>query len=88
MTNYVGDVIFDLASEFPYMNENLLDFYALLVLVKGKDTTLENVHDAWAVWTNATNSYHRSLIPFEELSAEVQELDRLYADVIVKVSKG
>lgn len=63
------------------------DVYALLVLTTGTSTTLENVHDAWAVLKNTINPDHKSLIPFRDLGLEVQELDRSYRDTIVRVAK-
>ena len=60
----------------------LLDLYTLLVLVKGDAVTLADVHDAWAVWRSRSNPAHRSIVPFDELTAEVQALDQPYATVI------
>ena len=68
--------------------EALLDLYTTLVFVTGEKTTLENVHDAWSAWQNKTEPKHRSLIPFAELTKEVQELDRPYAEAIIKVAKA
>lgn len=80
--NYVQKVKGKLAEKIDVEPE-LLDLYVLLVLVKGAKTTLEDVHDAWSVWRCSTKPEHPSLIPFEDLSQEIQELDREYADAIV-----
>lgn len=69
------------------MDSELLDVYTLLVLVKGEDVTLKDVHDAWAVWKNNIRPDHHSLIEFDELTEEVQELDRKYAESIALVAK-
>ena len=61
----------------------LAKLYALLVLTKGDDTTLRDVHDAWALWAGE----HRSAVPFDDLTAEVQELDRPYMDAIHRADK-
>lgn len=61
----------------------LLDLYALLVLVRGMLCTLPDVHEAWAVWTLRERPDHRSLIPFDDLTPEVQALDGVYRDAIV-----
>lgn len=66
--------------------DGLLEMYALLVLLKGNRCTNEDVHDAWSVWQNRTMPEHRSLIPFDELTKEVQDLDSKYRDAIIKVS--
>ena len=65
---------------------SLLDVYALLVLVRGKDCTNEDIHDAWAVWQNNIEKDHRSLIPFDELTKDIQSLDEKYRDAVIKVS--
>lgn len=80
--NYVQAAIEALNDAFPGLEPDLARLYTLLVLVKGEQTTLEDVHQAWAVWRNITNPAHRSLIPFSELSSEVQEMDREYMDAI------
>ena len=54
---------------------------------KGTETTLENVHDAWSTWRDATRPDHPSLVPFAELAPDVQELDRKYADAIREVAE-
>ena len=76
----------ELQMEFTHY-EGLLDVYTLLVLVKGKKCTNENVHDAWSIWQNNIDQEHRSLIPFKELTKEVQDLDSKYRDTIIKVSE-
>lgn len=63
------------------------DVYTLLVLTTGTSTTLENVHDAWAVVENRKRPDHKSLKPFWELSHEVQELDWKYMDSIHRVAR-
>lgn len=65
----------------------LYRLYAVLVLVKGTGTTLEDVHDAWAAFTAGTRPDHRSLIPFDELTEEVQVLDAPYRDAIHAVAR-
>jgi hypothetical protein len=66
----------------------LVRLYTLLALTKGAATTLENVHDAWALWRMETHPDHPSIIPFPELSPEVQELDREYTEAIHRAAKA
>lgn len=87
MTNYVQQIKDALKELHPRMDSELLDVYALLVLVKGEDVTLKDVHDAWSVWKNNIRPDHRSLIEFDELTPEVQALDQKYADSIRLVAK-
>jgi hypothetical protein len=86
MKNYIQKVKEGLET-YIKVPDDLLDMYALLVLVRGEKCTLEDVHDAWSVWQNRHISDHRSLIPFGELSRQVQELDREYAQAIIKTAK-
>jgi hypothetical protein len=41
-----------------------------------------------ALYRNVTNPAHRSLIPFDELDAEVQELDREYMNAIHEAAQA
>lgn len=87
MTNYVQKIKDALKEFHPRMDSELLDVYALLVLVKGEDVTLKDVHDAWSVWKNNIRPDHHSLIEFDELTREIQELDRKYAESIALVAR-
>lgn len=60
----------------------LYRMYALLCLTAGRDTTNRMVHDAWAAWTATYRPHHRSLVPFDALTPDVQELDSEYRDAI------
>ncbi len=85
--NYIETVKQEL--DFILMGEDyadLLEMYALLVLIKGASCTNEDVHDAWSVWQNKTMPEHKSLKPFDELTKEVQDLDSEYRDVIIHVA--
>ena len=67
-------------------DDALLDLYTLLVFVAGDGVTLEDVHDAWALWRSRTRPAHPSIVPFEQLVAEVQEMDRAYAEAIMRAA--
>lgn len=56
--------------------------YALLMRAKGVDTQLEDVHDAWAAWASAARPDHPALVPFEELTPEIQALDQPFLEAI------
>lgn len=80
--NYAERTYTALAKQLPDLEPALLRLYALLVLVRGDATTLADVHDAWALWQTMTCPDHRSLVPFDQLSPQVQELDRPYVEAI------
>lgn len=90
MSNYIQTVEDKLEERLkmrgtPY--EGLLQVYALLVFVAGERCTKRNIHDAWSGWQNLTNPEHRSLIPFDDLTREVQRLDEEYRLAVVAVAK-
>ena len=62
--------------------QSLYRLYALLALVKGREVTLENVHDAWSSWKSATDPRHESIRPFTELDEQTREKDRPYVTAI------
>jgi hypothetical protein len=84
--NYIDEIAGSIGDLVPGNDIELLRLYALLVLTTGTDTSLENVHDAWSAWRAATRPDHPSLVPFAELSPQVQEYDRKYADAIREVA--
>lgn len=88
MSNYAIDALGAAGIEMPGEDPHLLRLYALLALVKGTDTTLRDVHDAWSLWRLATRSDHPSIVPFDELSPEVQELDRPYMEAIHRAARA
>lgn len=90
--NYIDEVKAELR-EHLRIGKGLQNVYAILVLVKGEDVTLKDVHDAWAVnidqvWDKATNGEHRSVVPFDELSPETQAKDQNYVDGIVATARA
>ena len=87
MENYVNEKLVRLEEILGGKYPELLDLYTLLVLVKGVGVSLKDVHDAWAVWKNRAIrngeiSEHKSLVIFEELTKEIQDLDYKYAVAI------
>lgn len=88
MPNYIQQLTRDLSARLPGCEMDLIDLYALLALTRGTETTLKDVHDAWSVWRNTSRPDHKSLIPFDELAPEVQELDRAYMQAIHEAGKA
>jgi hypothetical protein len=63
------------ATALPEDAEALLLLYAVLAHAKGRDTAAEDVHDAWTAWMLLRGEDHESMIPFSELSPDVQAED-------------
>jgi len=49
--------------------------YAVLGRAKGADVAREDVHDAWVAWMTARGERHESMVPFDDLSPEIQAED-------------
>lgn len=89
--NYIQAIQKELEKELEMENtpyEGLLEVYSLLVLVVGENCTNENIHDAWSVWQNKTRPNHHSLILFDQLAKDVQDLDEKYKQAVIKVAKS
>jgi hypothetical protein len=87
MGNYVAPAIAKLTQALPDCEPDLVRLYALLALTLGATTTEQEVHDAWAIWRDATNPGHPALVPFDELSPQAQALDTPYAEAIRAAAK-
>jgi len=61
--------------------------YAVLLLAKGNRATLTDVHNAWAVWMAERDPNHSSLIPFDQLPADVAQADEPFLAAIHEVAK-
>lgn len=85
--NYFDKITERLAELLPECpDRQILRHYTLLVLSKGANTTMEDVHDAWTAWMVTVRPDHKSLIPFNELPSEIQEYDREKTEIIHKVA--
>ena len=62
--------------------EDLFRTYAVLLRAKGADVTGSDVHDAWSAWMAGRDGEHPSLIPYDGLSDEVQEQDRVFTSAV------
>lgn len=71
----------------PPDSEMLFLIYAVLLRAKGRDTTAEDVHDAWSAWKFGTAGLHDSLRPFGELSQELRDQDTPFVDAIKRVAE-
>jgi hypothetical protein len=71
----------DLAEDHPE-DLRLYRLYALLALVKGAETTREDVHNAWIVWMVEIDGDHDALTPFADLSEEQREQDQPFLEAI------
>jgi hypothetical protein len=73
------------APEHP-LDGRLFLLYALLALVKGSETTREDVHNAWVVWMLEVDEDHDALLPFAQLSESQRDQDQPFLDAIHQVA--
>lgn len=64
----------------------LFDLYAVLALIRGVDTTRRDVHEAWVAWMLGEGEHHPSMVPFVDLSPEVQAEDEPFVRAIRTVA--
>ena len=72
------------------VSETFVPFYTQLILTAlslDAEITEEMVHDAWSIATYNKNDtdFHRSMIPFNLLSKEVQDLDKPYVEKLNEI---
>ena len=67
-------------------SESLFRAYAVLMLAKGRQVSLSDVHNAWSNWKYELEPSHRSLVMFERLPHEVRMQDQVYATAIHRAS--
>ena len=92
---YIDDVVERVAEKTGLKGKGLVRLYALLVLIKGEDVTLSDIHDAWSVNMNykeANPPYcyghdHLSIVPFDQLSKETQDRDVPYLEALKEVAR-
>ena len=94
MKTYIDTTIELIMKETNIKSIHLAKMYALLVLTKGENITLKDVHDAWAMDMNfkpQTNycygHEHKSIVPFEQLDKEVQNKDQKFVSALIRVAK-
>lgn len=95
METYIDKVVKRVEEETKLKSKQLVRYYSLLVLIKGEDVTLEDIHDGWSMNMNYRESNppycyghdHRSIVPFNELPKETQDKDVKYLEALKKVAK-
>ena len=62
--------------------DRLFRIYAALALAKGADVTAEDIHDAWAAWECDRKPNSPSIVPFKQLTPEIQQSDEPFVEAI------
>jgi hypothetical protein len=74
-------------AEPPADSQGLFLLYAVLMRAKGEQTSLSDVHDAWAAWQLQKDPFHACLVPFTELDEQTRPLDVPYLHAIHAASR-
>jgi hypothetical protein len=61
--------------------------YAVLLLAKGEQVSIDDVHNAWVGWMVARGERHGAMVPLEELAPETQAKDLPFAVAIRRVAQ-
>ena len=70
----------------PDDSDSLFLLYALLATATGTNTTLCDIHNAWAIWQVSKNPSHRALVPFEKLTVGKREEDKPFLEATLRVA--
>lgn len=91
---YIDRITEEVKNELHLKDNRLIQLYAILVLTKGTEITLKDVHDAWAMNMNFKQKTdfcyghdHKSIVPFEELDICTQNKDARFVDGLRKVAQ-
>lgn len=94
MKTYIDEIVESVKDKAHINNDILARYYALLVLTKGENITLSDIHDAWAMSMNfrPKNEHcyghdHISLVPFHDLSSETQKKDEKFLIRLKNIAK-
>ncbi len=71
----------------PPDSDSLFVIYAVLARAKPDGVTAQDVHDAWVAWMAGRGESHASMVPFEELPADVKAEDTPFVDAINAVQR-
>lgn len=66
--------------------DRLLRAYAVLASIKGREATLEDVHDVWAAWMAEVDPDHPALKPFAELDESTRKEDEPFLRAVLAVA--
>ena len=95
METYIDKIYKKVQETTGLKSKETIKMYALLVLTKGEDITLADIHDGWSMVMNFKESNspycyghdHKSLVPFDQLSYETQIKDEKYLEALIQIAK-
>lgn len=67
--------------------DDLFLIYAVLALAKGDGVDARDIHNAWAAWMSTKDPAHESIVPYEDLSADVRREDDPFLNAVREVGR-
>ena len=94
METYIDKVYKKVQEATGLKSKETIKMYSLLVLTKGENITLSDIHDGWSMVMNFKESDlpycyghdHKSLVPFDQLSHETQIKDEKYLKALKQIA--
>lgn len=74
-------------TSMPNDGDSLFLLYAVLLRTKGESVTAGDVHEAWVAWMELRGEEHESMVPFDDLTKEVQAEDLPFAEAIADAAR-
>jgi hypothetical protein len=66
---------------------DLFLMYAVLLLAKGEQVRMPDVHNAWVAWMISQRKAHESMVPFAKLPASKQAEDSPFVQAIQRIAR-
>lgn len=91
--NYLMKVADEIRREIPPQalpegeTGDLFAIYAILMLAKGVTVDRDDVHNAWTAWMLRQGESHESMVPLDQLPADVKREDDVYVEAIRAVAE-
>ncbi len=92
-SSYIADIAAQIRATVPPEllpagdTDELFLIYAVLVLAKGDRVDPRDIHNAWAAWMSTEDPSHESIVPYEELPADVLREDTPFLNAVRKVAR-
>lgn len=68
-------------------SDALFLIYAVLALAKGDNVQPRDIHNAWAAWMSTRDPEHESIVPYEDLPADVRREDDPFLAAVRQVAR-
>jgi hypothetical protein len=67
--------------------DELFLFCAVLALAKGDKVDARDIHNAWAAWMTTRDATHGSIVPYQDLPADVRRKDEPFLTAVRDVAR-